>query len=386
MKITNTGNSLFTVFLLFASPLLMGQSILDPEQLGPYPVGVTSMQLDDHSRIDPETGGPRQLLTEIWYPAIDAARGMPKNKYSEFILRGVGEGFIDAAEAGLNGYKEGLTIAELDRTFQNVSVRDAGVRDGEWPLILFSHGSGGTRVGYIYFVEHMASHGYIVMSADHTGNARFTFLDGKVVLRGGERARNSATDRPNDISFLLDTMIKMNAGADSRFAGRVDTELVAASGMSFGGTTSINVLSLDSRIKAGVLLAPGGPVGERLNAYTPIMMMLGSEDSTIGERGNATNRLYYENSLGPSYLVELRDGGHMTFTSVNQYNPSYGNGFGTGERITNGEPLTYLDADESHTIINAYALSFLNVYLRGMDGYRGFLSENHYGDKIIYRR
>ena len=76
----------------------------------------------------------------------------------------------------------------------------------------------------------------------------------------------------------------------------------------------------------------------------------------------------------------------MTFTSVNQYNPEYGNGFGSGVRITNGEPLEYLDADESHTLINAYALSFLNTYVRGMQGYAGFLLENHYGDKIIFKR
>lgn len=379
-------SSLVALLLLLTSAGLYAQSTLDPEQLGAYPVGVTSMQLDDHGRVDPETGGPRQLLTEIWYPAIDSARDMPVNKYSEFILRGVGEGFVEAAEAGLASYREGLSITELDRTFENIAVRDAGVRVGEWPLLLFSHGSGGTRVGYVYLVEHLASHGFIVMSADHTGNARFTFLDGKVVVRGGERASNSATDRPNDISFLLDSMIKMNAGGDSRFAGRVNMEQVAVSGMSFGGSTSINVLNQDTRVKAGVLLAPGGPVQERQHPSTPIMMMIGSEDATIGERGNAANRLYYENSEGPRYLVEIKDAGHMSFTSVNQYNPTYGNGFGSGERITNGEPLTYLDADESHTIINAYALSFLNTYVRGMENYGGFLRENRYGDKIIYKR
>ncbi|MCH8173935.1 MAG: hypothetical protein IIC59_02000 [Proteobacteria bacterium] len=76
----------------------------------------------------------------------------------------------------------------------------------------------------------------------------------------------------------------------------------------------------------------------------------------------------------------------MTFTGIDQYNPTYGNGFGSGVRVTNGEPLTYLDADESHTIINAYALSFLNTYVRRLDGYAGFLLENQYGDMIIYRR
>jgi dienelactone hydrolase len=386
MKHSNLSSCLFGVISLTIAASSQAQNSLVPEQFGPYPVGVTSLQLDDHSRVDPETGGPRQLLTEIWYPAIDSASDLAPNKFSEFILRGAAEDFIEVAEEGLSGYREGITVAELDQSFENIAVRDVGVRDGEWPLILFSHGGGGTRFGYIYFVEHMASHGYVVMSADHTGNARFTFLDGKPVVSGGERAANSATDRPNDISFLLDSMIKMNAGTDSRFAGRVNLDQVAVSGMSFGGSTSINVLNQDARVKAGVMLAPGGPTMERKNPTTPIMMVIGTEDSVIGAAGNARNRNYYETSEGPRYLVEILDAGHMTFTSVNQYNPNYGRGFGTGTRITNDEPLTYIDADEAHTITAAYALAFFNTYVRGIDGFAGFLRENHYGDKIIFRR
>jgi hypothetical protein len=64
----------------------VAQELRNPEQMGPYPVGVTSIQFDDASRPDPDLG-PRPLRTEIWYPAIDASRGMPKNLYSEFILR-----------------------------------------------------------------------------------------------------------------------------------------------------------------------------------------------------------------------------------------------------------------------------------------------------------
>ena len=361
-----------------------GQTLPNPEELGPYPVGVTTVQLDDHGRTDPETGGPRSLLTEIWYPAAEEARGLPKNKYSEFMLRGVGEGFIEAAEEGLSGYRENFSVADFDKVFENIAVRDARIRDGKFPLIVFSHGSGGTRVGYIYFVEHMASHGYIVMAPDHTGNSRFTFLDGKVVKRGGARAQASAADRPNDVSFLIDTMLKWNRGADSRFAGRVDGAKIGVSGMSFGGSTTMNVLSQDGRVTAGVMLAPGGP-SARTNYTTPNMMMIGTEDSTVGERGNSRSRQFYEESKGPRYLVEIKDAGHFTFTGVEQYNPNYGNGIGSGTRITNGEALDYLPQIESHKIINAYALAFWGVYLKGEEGYKSFLSSNRYGDKIIFK-
>ena len=100
MKPTVFSKSFLTVVLLSSAVSLFAQRALDPEQIGSYPVGVTTMQLDDHCRVDPETGGPRQLLTEIWYPAVDGARGLPPNRFSEFILRGAGEGFIEVAEEG----------------------------------------------------------------------------------------------------------------------------------------------------------------------------------------------------------------------------------------------------------------------------------------------
>ena len=89
MKFTTVEKSLIGILLYVYSVSLLAQGAINPEQLGPYPVGVTSIQLDDHSRVDPETGGPRQLLTEIWYPAIDAA--------GDFLPR-AGNGLSGAAE------------------------------------------------------------------------------------------------------------------------------------------------------------------------------------------------------------------------------------------------------------------------------------------------
>ena len=362
------------------------QQVRDPEQWGPYPVGVTSLQLDDASRPDAELGGFRPLRTEIWYPAVDAARSLPKNLYSEFLLRGVAPESIAVAEEALGGYRKGLTIPELDRTYRNIAVRDVQVRDGKWPLVVFSHGSGGTRVGYVYFTEFLASHGFIVMAADHIGNSRFTIVNGRVVKAGGPRAQASAKDRPKDVSFLIDSMTRMNAGSDSRFAARVDLDQIAAAGMSFGGSTTENVVEQERRVKAGIMLAPGGPTGDRTNYSTPIFMMIGSEDATLKEAGNARDRAYYEASKGPRYFLEIKDAGHFTFTSVDQYNPNYGDGIGKGKRITVADQeVTYLPPEESHKMIDAYALAFLSVHVRRQAGYHAFLERNHYTDKVIYK-
>jgi dienelactone hydrolase len=375
--------------LLVASLMILpsfAQDVRNPEQMGPYPVGVTSLQFDDAGRPDAELGA-RPLRTEIWYPAIDAARGMPKNLYSDFLLRGSVAGSMDAANAALDSYRKGLTVSELEKTYKNVAVRDVQVRDGKWPLLVFSHGSGGTRVGYVFFTEFMASQGYIVMAADHIGNSRYTLVNGKVVAAGGPRGQASAADRPKDVSYLIDVATKMNGGSDGRFAGRIDLDRIAAAGMSFGGSTTQNVVEKEKRVKAGVMLAPGGPVGDRTNFSTPIFMMIGTEDATIRAAGNARNRAYYEASKGPHYMVEIKDAGHYTFTSVEQYNPEYGNGIGHGKRVNTApdQDVTFLPPDESHRIINAYALAFFGVYVRDQPGYKAFLKQNHYGDKIIYK-
>jgi dienelactone hydrolase len=364
----------------------LAQEVRNPEQMGPYPVGVTSLQFDDASRPDAELG-PRPLRTEIWYPAVDAARGMPKNLYSDFLLRGSVPGSLDAANAALDSYRKGLTVAELDKVYKNVAVRDVQVRDGKWPLLVFSHGSGGTRVGYVFFTEFMASHGYIVMAADHIGNSRYTIVNGKAVAAGGPRGQASAADRPKDVSFLIDVATRMNSGSDSRFAGRIDLDKIAAAGMSFGGSTTQNVVEREKRVKAGVMLAPGGPVSDRTNFSTPIFMMIGTEDATLHAAGNARNRAYYQASKGPHFLVEIKDAGHYTFTSVDQYNPEYGNGIGHGKRVNTApdQDVTFLPPDESHKLINAYALAFFGVYVRDQPGYQVFLKQNHYGDKIIYK-
>lgn len=187
------------------------------------------MQLDDLTR--PDVGGaedcgspgPRSLQTEIWYPAGDEARDLPRNRFSEFLGRGAIPGSIEAAEAkdAIGGYRSDLTIKELDETWPNEAVRDARIRDpdtdGGWPLVIFSHGSGAYRASYIFFTEYLASQGFVVMACDHPGSARYTQVNGRVIKPGGPRSERSQmeADRPKDVMFLLDAMSKLAAGQDA---------------------------------------------------------------------------------------------------------------------------------------------------------------------------
>ena len=389
---------------------------------GPFEVGVTTMQFDDASRKDPDTGGPRKLQTEIWYPASSEAAQAPRNKYSEYLGRGAIPGSIAAAETddAIGGYLPGLTIAALDASWPNQAVRDARPCDAcsrAWPLVIFSHGSGAFRASYLYWTEFLASHGFVVMACDHAGSARYTQLDGAVVKPGGKRSKREQmeADRPKDMTFLIDCMEALAThGGDSRFAGRVDTSRVALTGMSFGGfATAAALEAKDPRVKAAVMKCPsismsgtGALATERTDKSTPVMVMLGSEDTVIGEAGNAAGRTYVETHDGPAYLVEIVRGGHVSFTSCELYNPNYGNGIGESKSLSKaGATYTPLPIKEQHTVCNSYGLAFLNTHLRpeycdgadcgdypaagadaSMAEYNAeYLKENHFGAEVVFK-
>ena len=193
-----------------ASSKVLKDRPLDPMLPGPFPVGVATTVFIDNTRIDNVTKKPRTLVTEIWYPATDAALRMPKNKYSDFTPGGITP---EVDELIRRAYK--MSAAEIDKIYWNEAHRNAALRKGRFPLIIFSHGNGGTRNQNTFWCDYLASHGYIIVSPDHTGNARWTIIDGKpVVFQGSERS-NSAKDRPLDLSFLLNQMIRWDKGGTS---------------------------------------------------------------------------------------------------------------------------------------------------------------------------
>jgi dienelactone hydrolase len=372
--------SLALVFLLVGSLAPFGLASKTtkakaPEPLseGPFPVGVLTTPFVDNSRIDHLTKQPRTLVTEIWYPAADEARRMPKNKYSDFTPGGL----TPEIEA-LTKRAYRMTASEIDKTYWNEAHRNAPVRKGRYPLIIFSHGNGGTRTQNTFWCDYLASHGYVIVSADHTGNASWTVIDGKpVVFQASERA-NSAKDRPLDVSFLLDQMIRWDKGADKRFKGRIDTEHAAIAGMSFGSYTAHWASDQDHRFKA--MIAMSGAPPSHTNLAIPSLRMLGTEDRTLGVAGNAAIRDNHAKHTGPSFLLELKNGGHYSFTDMFKINKHFGDGVGEGKRRDSNETFEFTPMETTYRIINSYSVAFLGYYLKGETSYMSFLRENRWPD------
>src|SRR2546428_4090884 len=85
--IKHTASGLIWALFCVSNALADKIDLLAP--LGPLPIGVTTTVFVDHNRTDALTHEPRTLVTEIWYPATDDARSLPKNKYSDFLPGGV---------------------------------------------------------------------------------------------------------------------------------------------------------------------------------------------------------------------------------------------------------------------------------------------------------
>jgi predicted dienelactone hydrolase len=106
------------------------------------------------------------------------------------------------------------------------------------PLIVISHGLGGGRTAFKYFAEHLASHGYVVAVPEHPGSSGKQFED---LLNNKETDVSRPTefiDRPLDISFLLDELLKRNE-TDPALKGRINPDQIGVLGHSYGGYTAL---------------------------------------------------------------------------------------------------------------------------------------------------
>ncbi|MFZ6745937.1 alpha/beta hydrolase family protein [Undibacterium sp. JH2W] len=162
----------------------------------PHPVGMQTLQYEDSSRLDWTASKPRPLATTIWYPA---QAGVIEKDWDVAIFK-----------AGSNAMGAGLSLTPQ-----------------KLPLILLSHGTGGSAASMAWLAESLAAHGYVVAAVNHHGNTGYedkTRLEGFVVW----------WDRPQDLSVVIDKLL-----ADPVFGSRIDAQRIAVAGFSIGGYTAL---------------------------------------------------------------------------------------------------------------------------------------------------
>lgn len=107
-------------------------------------------------------------------------------------------------------------------------------RAGTIPVIVFSHGLGHSRIYFRKVAEHVASYGFAVAMPDHIGSNETQRRDLEAWLADEFFQRREFIDRPQDISFLLDELGRLN---HSQLNQQLNTQAVGAVGHSFGGYT-----------------------------------------------------------------------------------------------------------------------------------------------------
>ena len=339
---------------------------------GPFPVGVRTLILVDSKRHDPLTDGPRTLVTEVWYPAADRAPGKKTGTFLDFF-----GSHPEAGEAFARRF--GGVMEEVNRRFTTVAVRDEPARPGKFPLLVFSHGNGGLRHQNVFQMDHLASHGYVVASPDHTGNAGVTVIGDRVVPYDRKGRQRSMEDRPLDACFVIGELLAENGRSGGWLEGRLDPALVGALGHSFGGYTVTKAAELDSRIRAILPMT----VAYSKPATVPMLLMIGTLDRTVSETGNMVAKAFYVSSSGPKHLLVLERGGHYSFSDMDRINPSFGDGIGKSSK--GGKQVEYLDSELTKKIINGYTLAFFDTYLKKDVRAREFLARNAFPGEIELR-
>ncbi len=344
----------------------------DPMRPGPFQVGVKTVTLVDDSRHDPDTGVARTLVTEIWYPAVqEAADG----QFWSYDVK------LEVSPEALGDKYEAFMAADLPLV-ATATVRDAELdrAHAPYPVILYSHGANGVRWQSIFYTAHLASHGYVVISPDHQYNTIWDLIrdgydEGSVIA--------SSYKRLDDMSFLLDVFTSRDADPGDFFHGAMDTSLVAGTGHSFGGFTSICMPCKDPRFILAVAHSPliSMTIGwcDLKNYPIPLMVQGGTLDVTLPWREQYCDYRALEGDH-PRYLLEIEDAGHYSFADLCQLDlvslkEQLDFGGAVVEALQDGCAEYNLPWDQAHPVINHYSTALFNAHLRGSTGSLDLLEE-----------
>ena len=249
--------------------------------------------------------------------------------------------FVDPSRPTDAAPAEGIA-AQPDRTLETVVLyptvaAEAGpstsdvrqvpaAAEGPFPLVMFSHGNGGSPDVYESLVEPVVRAGYVVALPTFP----LTSLSGAFI--------GDAVNQPADVSFVIDQLVGLSGQPDGWLSDRIDVEHIAAAGHSLGAVTTVALTydpcCIDPRIDAALAVSGIG-VPSAAGALddpppTPLLLVHGVEDDVVPPTGSDD---LFAGATGPAYYLRLTDGDH---TSI---------GFGDDGELTEDVMQAFLDAE-----------------------------------------
>jgi dienelactone hydrolase len=241
---------------------------------------------------------------------------------------------------------------------------------GRFPVVLYSHGLGGSIETANFLGEHWASRGYVALHLQHPGSddSIWTGKSRLAAIRAFKEAANAenAILRIEDVSFVLDKLVTWTGEPDHWLGSIVDLNKVGMSGHSFGAKTTQSIGGelagsvfrpinrLDSRVSACIPMSPS-PSNRNDPAFSfgsvtiPWLLMTGTEDGAPSGIVDTTpedrRKVYPALPAGSKYELVLWRAEHSAFT----------------ERTPRGgDPKN----PNHHRVILAASTAFWDAYLR----------------------
>ena len=165
---------------------------------------------------------------------------------------------------------------------------DAPIESGPFPVVLISHGTGGSPLTHRLLAHFLAAHGFVVGLPRHHANHRDD--------NAWHNTPDNMVARPRHVSLAIDALL-------AEFGAALRPDWVAVVGHSLGGYTALALAggqpgslphehadgtpqriptAPDARVRALVLLAPATvwyrPVAALRNVRVPILLLMGEKD------------------------------------------------------------------------------------------------------------
>lgn len=349
-----------------------------PRPSGYYPVGRIEAFWTDSSRdevFSPEPGDKRALLLTIWYPADTVSDGTisPYHPNGSVLAHDLAQD-LGVPSFVLHNLTRARTHSTLDAPFNR--------REGHSPVLLFSHGYGGSRVQSTFEFEELASYGYVIVSIEHSyASAGTVFPDGRHIPNTTRDLLKSDTGTTRlldtwvaDAEFVLNRLQHLPVhDATDTLVRRLQLDKVGYFGHSFGGATAAEAMTRDDRIISGIDM-DGMLYGRSwhhgidapflvFRSHPPDFATLPSDQlKAMGISADSVKRIYDSFTIRVDSLLrfggtEVRMDGitHMGFSDLARWSPPLGRRMG----LVGSD-----DAASAQAVIASYTLAFFSKTLK----------------------